>query len=66
MRRAKNKITYHGRTGRPMVHRTRTGREFMMVRANGGGTKRLYEGSRYRTNTARKGQKPTYKTLVLR
>ncbi len=40
-------ITYHGRTGRPVVHTTADGRHYIMVRATGGGTKRLYEGSKY-------------------
>jgi hypothetical protein len=43
-------ITYHGRTGRPMVHTTKTGRKYIMVRKKGGGTQRLYEGSKYKEN----------------
>lgn len=49
IRRTKHSITYHGRTGRPVVHRTKYGREYIMVRKSGGGTKRLYEGSTYWT-----------------
>ena len=41
------RITYHGRTGRPKVHTSSTGRDFIMVRRRGGGTKRLYGGSTY-------------------
>jgi hypothetical protein len=42
-RRSKKKMTYHGRTGHPIIHEAKTsGRKFMMVRAKGGGTKRLY------------------------
>lgn len=48
--RAKKSITYHGRRGKPLVHITGSGRKYIMVRAKGGGTKRLYEGSRYREN----------------
>ncbi len=48
--RSKKKITYHGRSGRPVVHTTQSGRKFIMVRAEGGGTRRLYGGSKYREN----------------
>ena len=40
-------ITYHGRKERPLVHFTAKGKKYIMVRATGGGTKRLYEGSEY-------------------
>lgn len=50
--RSKKVLTYHGRSGHPVVHQhisksrsgdTRTfGNPFIMVRAVGGGTKRLY------------------------
>lgn len=40
-------VTYHGRSGRPVVHMTAAGRRYVMVRKKGGGVKRLYEGSRY-------------------
>jgi len=40
-------IRYHGRSGRPIVHRTRTGKGYIMVRRKGGGTRRLYAGSHY-------------------
>lgn len=46
-RRAKSAITYHGRRGRPLIHVTKSDKEYIMVRAKGGGTKRLYAGSRY-------------------
>jgi len=49
-KRTKRKLTYHGRTGRPVVHTSDTGKQYIMVRAKGGGTKRLYSGSRYTTN----------------
>lgn len=39
-------ITYHGRTGRPVVHEEDS-RKYIMVRKKGGGTKRLYEGQVY-------------------
>jgi len=45
--RLKKVITYHGRTGHPLLHKTPAGRLFIMVRKVGGGVKRLYEGSQY-------------------
>lgn len=50
IRRARKPITYHGRTGRPVVHRTKDGRKYIMVRDKGGGTKRLYQCSKYTEN----------------
>ncbi len=50
MRRAKKAITYHGRTGRPEIHTAKSGKRYIMVRAKGGGVKRLYEGSKYTGN----------------
>ena len=49
MIRTKHSITYHSRTDHPVVHTAKTGRRYIMVRRSGGGTKRLYEGSRYWT-----------------
>jgi len=46
-RRAK---MYHGRIGRPLIHITKSGRKFIMVRAKGGGVHRLYNGSQYQEN----------------
>lgn len=40
--KSKRKITYHGRSGYPTIHRAKTGRTYIMVRAKGGGRKRLY------------------------
>jgi len=41
--RSKTKMQYHGREGRPVLHRTKTGKKYIMVRAaKGRGTKRLY------------------------
>jgi len=51
-RRSRKVITYHGRRGRPVIHQADNGRFYIMVRAKGGGTKRLYEGSQYRENDA--------------
>jgi len=48
MRRTKKTITYHGRKGRPFIHTAKNGRKYVMVRAPGGGTRRLYEDSFYR------------------
>lgn len=50
MKRAKKIITYHGRKGRPVIHTSKTGKKYIMVRKKGGGVKRLYEGSKYTTN----------------
>lgn len=47
-KRSTRVIRYHGREGRPVIHQSKTGRLYIMVRAKGGGTKRLYEGARYR------------------
>ena len=41
-KRSKKKMTYHGRTGRPVIHKTKTKKRYIMVRKKGGGTKRLY------------------------
>jgi len=42
MHRSKKKLRYHGREGYPMIHETKQGKEYIMVRKRGGGTKRLY------------------------
>jgi len=63
--RSKKKITYHGRTGRPVVHQTATGRKYTMVRAEDGGTRRLYEGSLYYEEPSRQRGKKTMKRLNL-
>lgn len=47
MRRTKKTISYHGRVGHPEIHHSKSGKKYIMVRAVGGGTKRLYEGSKY-------------------
>ena len=45
-RKSKKKLTYHGRSGYPILHKTKTSNQtYIMVRARkieGGGTKRLY------------------------
>jgi hypothetical protein len=40
--RSKEKLTYHGRSGYPVIHETTKGKRFIMVRKRGGGVKRLY------------------------
>jgi hypothetical protein len=40
--RSKKALTYHGRTGHPMIHTCKKGKLYIMVRKRGGGTKRLY------------------------
>jgi hypothetical protein len=54
MTRTKHVITYHGRSGHPHIHTAKTGKKYIMVRARGGGVKRLYEGSKYWTGTETK------------
>jgi hypothetical protein len=49
MKRSKKSIDYHGRKGKPVVHASKDGRKFIMVRKKGGGVKRLYQESKYRT-----------------
>lgn len=39
---SKRKMTYHGRSGHPVIHYTTTGKQYIMVRKRGGGNKRLY------------------------
>ena len=50
MRKAKETITYHGWECKPIIHTAKSGKKYIMVRAKGGGVKRLYEGSSYREN----------------
>ena len=64
-RNRKKKITYHGRSGYPEVHMTASGKRYIMVRAEGGGTKRLYEGSVYYEEPTRRKGKRTFKKLIL-
>jgi len=47
MRKSTKRITYHGRSGHPLIHKTEYGQRYIMVRKKGGGVKRLYEGSAY-------------------
>ena len=49
MIRSRKKISYHGRSGYPVIHKTEKGKKYMRVRAQNG-TKRLYEGSKYKTD----------------
>ncbi len=46
-RRSKRFIKYHGRKGKPVIHKSKTGKTYIMVRAKGGGTKRLYKYQKY-------------------
>ena len=41
-RRSKKTMQYNGRTGKPIIHASETGKEYIMTRKKGGGTKRLY------------------------
>lgn len=40
--RANTTVEYHGRSGTPKLHWTEDAKPYVMVRAKGGGTKRLY------------------------
>ncbi len=40
-------MSYHGRVGKPLIHKADSGRTYVMVRAKGGGTKRLYKYKKY-------------------
>jgi len=42
LRKSKRRMTYHGRGGYPVIHKTNKGRMYIMVRKRGGGVKRLY------------------------
>lgn len=64
LRRSKKVIKYHGRSGKPLIHSNKQGKKFIIVRKKGGGVKRLYEGTEYRTT--KKGKRPArYKELKL-
>ena len=63
-KRATVTVKYHGRAGKPLVHTTRTGRQYIMVRAPGGGVKRLYSGTRYYEEPTGPGKK-TWRRLRL-
>lgn len=65
MPRIKKQITYHGRTGRPMIHTAASGKRYIVVRAKGGGVKRLYEGSLYYEELSRSKGKKTWRRLKL-
>lgn len=65
MRRTRQPITYHGRKGRPEIHTAKSGRKYIMIRAEGGGVKRLYEGSKYYEEPTRQRGKKTWKRLKL-
>jgi len=47
MKRALKAIAHHGRSGHPLIHVAATGARYIMIRKKGGGTKRLYEGSKH-------------------
>ncbi len=63
MKRTRHTVRYHNRPGRPQIHTAKSGRRYIMVRAEGGGTKRLYEGSKYWSH--KDGGKTSWKTLYL-
>lgn len=55
MKRSRKTVKYHGRSGKPLIHLAKTvGKRYIMVRAVGGGVKRLYEGSKYAVDAAGK------------
>jgi len=50
-RRSRKLMTYHGCSGKPIIHQADNSKLYIMVRvAKGGGTKRLYEGTAYAEN----------------
>ncbi len=57
--------TYHGRMGNPVIHTDEHGKKYIMVRARGGGVKRLYEGYTYYPEPTRKKGRKTKRILVL-
>lgn len=64
-RHSRRIVTYHGRTDNPLVHTDERGRKFIMVRAMGGGVKRLYEGQPYYPEPTRSKEKKTKRVLIL-
>lgn len=62
--RTKKVICYHDRCGHPVSHETKTGRKYIRVRKKGGGTKRMYEGTRFWSHTKADGKK-SWKKLKL-
>jgi hypothetical protein len=40
--RSKKTLTYHGRSGHPLIHTCIKGKKYIMVRKKGGGTKRVF------------------------
>lgn len=63
--KAREAITYHGRRGRPEIHTAKSGKRYILVRAKGGGVKRLYEGSKYYEEPTRQKGKKTWRVLRL-
>lgn len=62
VKRAKTSITYHGRTGKPLIHcasgvRTPV-RPYIMVRAKGGGTQKLHLNTDKASREITKGYTP--------
>lgn len=50
--RSKQWFHWHGRVGHPLIHLDlKTGETYVMVRAKGGGTKRLYDYQKYLRNS---------------
>lgn len=45
--RSKRMMYWHGRKGKPVVHKAKSGKTYVMVRKKGGGTRRLYNYKKY-------------------
>lgn len=46
--RSKQWMHWHGRCGRPLIHKDKvTGKTYVMIRSKGGGTARLYNYQRF-------------------
>jgi len=59
--KAKRRITYHGRSGKPTIHLTKSSlKPYIMVRKVGGGVKRLYIGSAKASKDITKGFRSLY------
>ena len=49
--RTRRTVQYHGRKGRPVVHKDKSGDKYIMVRhPSEKGVKRLYSGSKYKVD----------------
>jgi len=52
--RNKKRVCYHGRCEHLLVHYSKSGKKYVLVRKKGGDTRRLYNGSYYFTGREKK------------